>query len=89
MQASLQMEWNLLANYKLAGSIMRELGPRDLTQRSFPRQSIENITTASEFVNRHFTIRGTNHLWMTGITEHPTPRAVSVVDVDGKPNFPL
>ena len=62
----------LVVNHKLVRSIMREHAISGLPKRKKFKPSESNRYTTSDLVNRDFDRDGSNQLWMTDITEHPT-----------------
>ncbi len=79
VQAALRIESDLVVNHKLVASIMAQLGIHGLPRRKSRRRNLVSIATSSDLVNRDFTATAANQLWVTDITEHPTPWIPAVV----------
>ncbi len=52
--------------------IMRQLGIRGLPAPKKRTVNLVNLATEEDLVHRNFVARGSNELWLTDITQHPT-----------------
>lgn len=72
-QAALAIEQGLIVNRKLITKIMHDLKISDLLGQKKGRHSLVNVATYEDRVQRNFASDTANALWLTDITEHPTP----------------
>jgi putative transposase len=72
VKAALEIEQGLIVNTKLVKRIMGELGLRGLPGPKKGTKNLKNAPTCEDLVQREFSARGPNELWLTDITEHPT-----------------
>ena len=72
IRAALEIEQGLIVNKKLIARIMGELGIQGLPGPKKGRKNLKNIATCEDLVQRNFSARAPNELWLTDITEHPT-----------------
>ena len=70
MKASLWHERGLIVNSKLVRRIMKEQGLSGLPQQKKGRRNFVNVATHEDLVQRNFTARSPNSLWLSDITEH-------------------
>jgi len=67
------MEHGLIVNQKLVARIIRDLEIHGLPKRKSVTRNLANVATHDDLVNRNFVADRPNALWLTDITEHPTP----------------
>jgi len=72
IRAALEIEQGLIVNKKLVWKIMRQLGLKGLPGPKKGVKNLKNAPTCEDLVQRAFTAKGPNELWLTDITEHPT-----------------
>lgn len=72
IRAALEIEQGLIVNKKLIAKIMGELGIHGLPGVKKGVKNLKNISTCEDLVQRNFTAKAPNELWLTDITEHPT-----------------
>ena len=66
-----------MVNRKLVSSIMTELGLLGLRTLKTGKRNLVNDATSEDLVNRNFIAQRPNQIWLTDITEHPTPDKAS------------
>ena len=78
VHAELTLGHGLAVGYHQVGLVMRRAGLQGLSGR--PRwRNVPNLPTATDLVDRRFARDGRDELWVTDITEHPTPWVLAVV----------
>ena len=60
-------------NRKRVARLMRQARLQGIHRRK-GRKNLVNAATEEDLVHRQFTVTELNQLWLTDITEHPTPR---------------
>ncbi len=83
IRAALEIEQGLIVNQKLIARIMAELGIQGLPDPKKGVKNLENIATCEDLVQRNFSASAPNELWLTDITEHPTPWIPAIVATFG------
>jgi transposase InsO family protein len=73
IRATLRIEHDMVVNRKLILSIMRELKIQGLPGPKRKKKNQVNVATEEDLVQRNFTADRPDALWLTDITEHPTP----------------
>jgi putative transposase len=71
VHAELTLGLGLAVNHKRVARLMREAGLQGLYRRRH-RHGQPTEATAADLVNRQFTVSGSDRLWLTDISEHPT-----------------
>lgn len=79
IRAELLDTYEMNVNHKLMSAIMTELGIAGLPRPGKRKPNLLGVETLSDRVNRGFTASRPNELWVTDITEHPTPWIPAIV----------
>lgn len=72
IRAALEIEQGLIVNTKLVKRIMRELGIQGIPGPRKGVKNLKNAPTCEDLVQRQFSAKAPNELWLTDITEHWT-----------------
>ncbi len=71
--AELRFARGVTVGHNTVSAIMQELGSKGIPNRRPPKGSRLHQVTALDLVKRNFHRAAPNQLWLTDITEHPTP----------------
>jgi putative transposase len=72
VHAELRLGHGIVVGHNAVELLMRRAGIKGLPTHKY-RRPLHQTPTASDLVNRHFTREAPDLLWVTDITEHPTP----------------
>jgi putative transposase len=88
VHAELTMGLGIAVGHNAVEMLMRRADIRGLPGRK-RRKSVHDTPTAVDLVDRNFSRDAPNQLWVTDITEHPTPWIPAVVATVGTTRRPV